>query len=123
MTVGDGISNVDVGLIVSNKLGPGVSAEIVGVGDEHAERINTSIKLHSKDFFIILCPLARQIIKSGLYGRLMLPTIIPLIPQLHQQISRHILEQLLVLFGEMLFPPARLPRAEGMTLLRLDRIH
>src|SRR5687768_16166300 len=51
------------------------------------------------------------------------PIIIFLIPQPHYQILRHILEQFLMLLGKMLTPAARLPQAEGMTLLRLDRLH
>ena len=42
-----------------------------------------------------------------------LPVIIFLIPQFHQQITCHVLEDLFVFGGEMFFPFAGLARAEG----------
>lgn len=52
-----------------------------------------------------------------------LPIVIFFIIQSYQQIPRYILEQFPMFLCEMLFPTACLPRAEGVTLLWLDRIH
>lgn len=54
---------------------------------------------------------------------LLLPIVPLLIPQLDEQISSYIFEEFFMLFSEMFFPAARLSRAEGMTLFRLNGFH
>ena len=50
----------------------------------------------------------------------MLPIIILLIPQLNQQISRNIFEDLLVFFGEVFLPFTSFAGAEGRGLFRVN---
>ncbi len=68
-------------------------------------------------------PRLRRCVKNSRSMIPPLPVIVFFVAKLHQQIASHIFKQLLMFLSEVVCPSARLPGAEGVTLLRLDRLH